>query len=132
MPPLGPKLPHKPPARIEQQRINNNLNTPPLQFLRRIPHLQRQKDAADIEGKGISFIRGVIRHLAFEPAEAIGVEFFENRGGDLRGDQDAVVFAVFDVPTESGGRADGSWVWRCALEEEIFWWASWWREYVDG
>ena len=65
-----------------------------------------------------------------DAAEAVGVELFEDGGGDLDGDDEAEVLAVSDHPAEGSYDLYGSWKRRCAFVEDALWVLG--MGYIDG
>lgn len=114
MPKFRIKLYREPCPHIIQQRRNNHPNSPPIHPFGGIGDPDRQKHAADIERERVHDVSG---RLPGDAAETLIVEFFEDGGGDLDGDDEAVVWAVLDYPAVTGCDIYGSWVGRPAFDE---------------
>ena len=117
MPKLRIKLHREPSPRIIQECLNDNPNTPPTHPLGGIRDPDRQKHAAEIKFEGIHNNAGLLQGDA---AETFTVEFFENGGGDLDGDDEAVVWTVPEHPAVTSYGIYGSWVGRPAFDEGIY------------
>ena len=117
MPKLRIKLYHEPCPHIIQQRLNNYPNSPPIHPLGGIGDPDRQKHAADTKRECVHDVAG---WLPGDAAETLTVEFLEDGGGDLDGDDEAVVWAVLDYPAVTACDIYGSWVGRPAFGEGIY------------